>query len=108
MFIQHLFGPEVCADRCRQTEFRNKKVSTTSDIIDFKNATLDVLIVKGTNIASQQWRGGSWADVYEYKGRYFAVDESSLIEFGSAVDAFIQAGIGRDTYDAISHLDVSP
>jgi hypothetical protein len=79
-----------------------------TDIIDFKNATIEVLAEHGNIIASQQWSGGSWADVYEYKGRYFAVDESGLTECGSAGNAFAQAGIGRDTYDKITHLDISP
>ena len=79
-----------------------------SDIIDFENATMEVLVAHGKIIASQQWSGGSWADVYEYKGRYFAVDEVGLTELGSAADAFTQAGIGRDTYDAISHVSISP
>jgi hypothetical protein len=79
-----------------------------TDIIDFENATIEVLAAHGNIIASQQWSGGSWADVYEYKGRYFAVDEAGLMELSNAADAFSQAGIGRDTYDKISHLDVSP
>jgi hypothetical protein len=49
-----------------------------SDIIDFENATMEVLAVNGNIIASQRWSGGSWADVYEYKGRYFAVDETAF------------------------------
>jgi len=79
-----------------------------TDIIGFENVTMEVLAAQGTIIASQQWSGGSWADVYEYKGRYFAVDEGGLAECGSAADAFIQAGIGRDTYDKISHVSISP
>ena len=49
-----------------------------SDIIDFENATMEVLEANGNIIASQQWSGGSWADVYEYKSRYFAVDETAF------------------------------
>jgi hypothetical protein len=79
-----------------------------TDIIDFENATMEVLAAHGNIIASQQWSGGSWADVYEYKGRYFAVDESGLMELGNAADAFSQAGIGRDTYDKISQVSISP
>jgi hypothetical protein len=79
-----------------------------AEIIDLATATLELVTGAGANIASQQWSGGSWCDVYEYKGRYFAVDEGGLAECGSAADAFIQAGIGRDTYDKISHVSISP
>jgi hypothetical protein len=69
-----------------------------TDIIDFENATMEVLAAHGNIIASQQWSGGSWADVYEYKGRYFAADEFGVTECSSACDAseaFEQADLHR-------------
>jgi hypothetical protein len=80
----------------------------SAEVIDLEISTLDLVTTHGANIASHQWSGGSWADVYEYKGRYFAVDESGMMELSSAADAFTQAGIGRDTYDKISHVSISP
>ena len=79
-----------------------------AEVIDLEIAILDLVAERGNNIASQQWRSGSWCDVYEYKDRYFAVDEFGVSECGSAGDAFGQAGIGRDIYDEISHLSVAP
>jgi hypothetical protein len=71
----------------------------TNNFVPLSEATLE-LVTGGSpqhHITSQQQHGDSLADVYEYKGRYFAVDESGLTECGSAFDAFVQAGIGLDT-----------
>ena len=69
----------------------------------------DAVIEKmGKVIASQTWRGGSWAFVTEYNGRYFSTDEVEREEFDNAADAFSRAGIGRDTFDEIMDLSISP
>ena len=65
---------------------------------------IEVLSKLGTIIASQSWARGSWSTVYEYKGRYFAVDEVQGQVCSSAEEAFERASIGKDAYDEINKL----
>lgn len=62
----------------------------------------------GKQIATQNWAGGSWVAVYEYRGRFFVVDEVERSEFSNVEDAFERAGIGRAVYDEIRDQHVSP
>lgn len=61
----------------------------------------------GRRLAEQTWSGGSWSSVYEYRGRFFSVDEEEVVDFADAREAFVRAGIGRDTYDGIDYLWVA-
>ena len=63
---------------------------------------------EGKRIAAQQWSGGSWVDVYNYKGKFYVFDEVETASFSDAAEAFLRAGIGRSTYDEISHISVDP
>jgi hypothetical protein len=63
---------------------------------------------EGERIATQQWGGGSWVDVYKYKRKFYVIDEVGTSSFNDAAVAFQSAGIGRSTYDRISHMDVAP
>jgi hypothetical protein len=74
----------------------------------FEEDPLSVLIEMGTEIAAQSWSGGSWSNVYEYRGRYYAVDEGGMDDYDHPREAFERAGIGRETFDTIIHLDVAP
>lgn len=79
-----------------------------AEVVSLSDAALERLVENGTSIASQQWRSGSWCNVYEHDGRYFTVDEVGMMECDDARSAFEQAGIGRDIYDEISDLSVAP
>ena len=74
----------------------------------FEDDPGEVLSVLGTEIASQTWSHGSWSYVYEYKGKYFSLDEVSLEEFDNPKDAFDRASIGRDDYDKIDSQWIHP
>ena len=67
-----------------------------------------VLSVLGTEIAYQTWSYGSWSNVYEYKGKYFSLDEVDLEEFDNPKEAFDRASIGRDDYDKIDTQWIHP
>ena len=40
---------------------------------------MEVLMRRGKEIAKQEWSGGSWSSVYEYKGRFYSIDEDPTI-----------------------------
>ncbi len=61
----------------------------------------------GDHIASQTWSGGSWSDVYEYKGLFWAQDEVDFVEFDNPLDAFSRAGIGNDDFDNINSQHIA-
>ena len=74
----------------------------------FEEDAGELLLLLGTEIASQTWSYGSWSNVYEYKGKFFSCDEVSMEEFDNPKDAFDRASIGRDDYDKINSQWIHP
>jgi len=74
----------------------------------FEEYSGELLLLLGTEIASQTWSYGSWSNVYEYKGKFFSCDEVSMEEFDNPKDAFDRASIGRDDYDKINSQWIHP
>ncbi len=64
----------------------------------------EVASSSGLKIASQQWSGGSWVDVYEYKGYFFVINEVEKTVFNTEEKALESAGIGNSTNDDISSI----
>ena len=92
--------------RCQQ-EWDPEKWDGLTEEEAWEQDPLEVLFTMGDEIASQAWRGGSWSTVYEYKNRFFVVDEVETVEYNNAREAFAGAGIGQSTYDEISTLSVA-
>jgi hypothetical protein len=74
----------------------------------FQEDPVEVMTQRGKVIASQTWSSGSWSTIYQYKRRYFVVDEVEVCDFDNAADAFLRAGIGSDGFDEIDSLEVDP
>ena len=74
----------------------------------FEEQPLAVVSERGRDIASVTWRQGSWANAWEYRGRFFVSDEVEFTECASAAEALQRAGVDRDCYDAIESQWVDP
>lgn len=68
----------------------------------------EVLDQRGTLIAKQSRRGGSWSCVYAYKGRFYSWNEAEWTSWDTAQEAFAAATIGDTFIDEIIDLKVAP
>lgn len=59
----------------------------------FEEDPVGVMNALGEHIASRTWRCGSWSDVYEYRGRSYAIDEVEMCDFDNLDDAMERANI---------------
>lgn len=74
----------------------------------FEENSFEVLLERGEQIASQTWRSGSFSSVYEYKGRFYALDEAGMEDYDNVSDAFSRANIGSGEHDELMDTDVAP
>jgi|LauGreDrversion4_2_1035121.scaffolds.fasta_scaffold273941_1 hypothetical protein len=73
-------------------------VTAGMDPLDVPSEVIQSL---GSEVASEAWANGSWAEVYKYDGVFFAIDETEIRVFKTLREASASAGIGNDLFDKL-------
>ena len=68
----------------------------------------EVLDQRGTLIADQSRRSGSWSCVYAYNGLFYSWGEAEWTAWDTASEAFAAATIGDTFFDEIIDIKVAP